>query len=282
MKPLDDPVAAAFPILRTVEWALPRNSGESLFNALGARTRLSYLSPQWFDELNYITADEQMFEWITIVETILAAEDYYVMVDLGAGYGRWLVNAALLARRFKRVPFVIGVEAEDTHFCWMKEHLNDNQIAPVEQQLIHAPITGQRRDVPFTIGHANDWYGQAVLPSADTGFGHWPNAHVEMRPSIILQDVIGDTPVVDLLDLDIQGMEAEVVSSSIELIERRVKRIHIGTHSRQIEDTLRKVMTAAGWEPRFDYPCGTSNHPTPAGPVDFGDGVQSWINPNFA
>ena len=184
-----------FPYLGRSNGLCRETLGESLFNAFGARTRLSYLSPQWFDELNYITADEQMFEWITIVETILAAEDYYVMVDLGAGYGRWLVNAALLARRFKRVPFVIGVEAEDTHFCWMKEHLNDNQIAPVEQRLIHAPITGQRRDVPFTIGHANDWYGQAVLPSADTGFGHWPNAHVEMRPSIILQDVIGDTPL---------------------------------------------------------------------------------------
>jgi len=121
-----------------------------------------------------------------------------------------------------------------------------------------------------------------VLPSAEAGFGNWPDAHVEMRRSIVLEDVIGDTPVVDLLDLDIQGMEGEVVLSSIDLIAQRIKRIHIGTHSREIEDTLRRLMTEAGRQPRFDYPCATPDHPTSAGPVDFGDGVQSWINPRLA
>jgi hypothetical protein len=116
-----------------------------------------------------------------------------------------------------------------------------------------------------------------VLPSRDAGFGHWPNAHVEMRRSIVLEDVIGEIAIIDLLDLDIQGMEAEVASSSIELIARRVKRILIGTHSREIEDTLRQLMTAVGWRPHFDYPCASRNHPTPAGPVDFYDGVQSGV-----
>ena len=120
-----------------------------------------------------------------------------------------------------------------------------------------------------------------MLPSRDAGFGHWPTAHVEMRRSIVLEDVIGNTPVIDLLEFDIQGMEAEIVPSSIELIGRCVKRIHIGTHSREIEDTLRRLMTVAGWRPRFDYPCATTSR-TPAGPVEFGDGVQSWINPRFA
>ena len=207
---VNDRVVANFPILRTVEWLPPRRSGDFLFNVLGARTRLRYLSEDWFDELSGISVDEGMFEWITLVETIQAAGNRYVMADLGAGYGRWLVNASLLARHFGCAPFVIGIEAEDTHFSWMKEHLTDNGISPAEQQLFHAPITGKRQDVPFTLGHPNDWYGQAVISNADAGFGDWPNARVEMRRSLILEDVIGDTPIVDLLDLDIQGMEVEV------------------------------------------------------------------------
>lgn len=279
---LDDRVAVAFPILRTIEWALPRASEELLFNALGARTRLTYLSPQWFDELNWITADEQVFEWIAIVESIVAAGDRYVMADLGAGYGRWLVNAALIARRLGRLPFVIGVEAEDTHFVWMKEHLADNEISAAEQALHHAPITGQRQDVPFTMGHPNDWYGQAVLPNPKSGFGYWPHAHVEMRRSVVLEDIIGQIPIVDLLDLDIQGMEAEVISSSIDLITERVKRIHIGTHSSEIEDAIRQLMAAKGWRPHFDFPCGTHGYPTAMGAIDFGDGVQDWLNPELS
>jgi hypothetical protein len=279
---LDSRLAAAFPILQSIEWTEARDAEGFAFNGLGARARLNYLPAGRFDAANRLTVNELMFEWVSIAETIQAARNRYVMVDLGAGYGRWLVNAALLARRSGRTPFVIGVEAEDTHFLWMKEHLPDNQISPAEYRLFHAPITGKRQDVPFTIGHADDWYGQAVLPNPEARFGDWPNAQVEMRRSIVLEDVIGDIPVVDLLDLDIQGMEGEVVSSSIGLMAQRVKRIHIGTHSHEIKDTLRELMTAAGWVPRFDSPCGTTNHPTPAGPVDFGDGVQSWVNPHLA
>lgn len=275
----DSRIAAAFPILQSIEWTELREVDGFAINALGARARQNYLPAGRFDVANRLAVNELMFEWITIAETIQAAGDRYVMADLGAGYGRWLVNAALLARRFRRAPFVIGVEAEDTHFSWMKEHLADNGISVAEHLLFHAPITGKHQYVPFTVGHAREWYGQAVLPSVEAGFGNWPNAHVEMRRSVVLEDIIAGRPIVDLLDLDIQGMEAEVVSSSIEIITQRVKRLHIGTHSREIEDTLRSLMTAAGWRPRFDYPCATPHHPTPAGPVDFGDGVQSWINP---
>lgn len=278
---LDDRITSAFPVLRNVNWTQPRQDDESLFNVIGARTRKRYLSPHWFDEMNFITVNEEMFEWVTIVETICGAADRYVIADLGAGYGRWIVNAALLARRFGRIPFVIGVEAEDTHFRWMKEHLADNEISLSEQRLFHAPITGKREDVPFTVGHAQDWYGQAVLPSSDTGFGEWPHAQVEMRRSIILQDIIADALTIDLLYLDIQGMEVEVVKSARDLLAENVKRLHVGTHSRQLEDTLRGVMNEAGWRSRFDYPCATPNYPTLAGPVDFGDGVQDWINPRF-
>jgi hypothetical protein len=42
-----------------------------------------------------------MFEWVSIAETVQAADDRYVMTDLSADYGRWLVNAALLVLPFR-------------------------------------------------------------------------------------------------------------------------------------------------------------------------------------
>lgn len=257
---LDSRVMASFPMLGLVKWNLPKRAEGFLFNVIGARTRQSYLSVGWYDEVNTIDFNEELLEWVTIVETIMASEDRYVMADVGAGYGRWLVNAAILARRFGRTPFVIGLEAEDTHFSWMSEHLIDNHISSTQYRIIHAPIAGTRRDVAFTFGHARDWYGQSVLPAKEVGFGNWPEAHVETRRSLLLEDIIGDIPIIDLLDLDIQGMEMEVILSSIKLIGERVKRIYIGTHSRKIEDDLRRLMIDTGWLPRFDCPCGSPGY----------------------
>ena len=279
---LDRRITKAFPLLETVRWQSPGETGDFLFNVLGGRTRKSYVRDLWFESTSHILIDEEIFEWVAVIETVMSAGSHYTMADLGAGHGRWLVNAALLARYFGRSCIVIGVEAEDTHFSWMRQHLADNDVCPAEQRLFHAPIAGKRRDVPFTVGHARDWYGQSVISSPDAGFGNWPEARVEMRRSVVLEDIIGEIPMLDLLDLDIQGMEAEVISSSIDLITERVKRLHIGTHGIEIENTLRNLMTSAGWRPRFDFPAGTRGYPTPVGPVDFGDGVQSWINPKFS
>ena len=35
---------------------------------------------------------EEYFEWIDVLESVLAADQQFVMIELGAGYGRWLVQ----------------------------------------------------------------------------------------------------------------------------------------------------------------------------------------------
>ena len=87
--------------------------------------------------------------------------------------------------------------------------------------------------------------------------------------------------MVDLIDMDIQGAEAEVVESSLDLLDRRVKRVHIGTHGDEIEARLRAAFARMEWRCLYDFPHG-SDTATPFGVVSFGDGVQSWINPRYA
>ena len=45
--------------------------------------------------------DHEIFEWIAILESVIAARSSFTMVDLGAGYGRWTARAAC-ALRLKR------------------------------------------------------------------------------------------------------------------------------------------------------------------------------------
>src|SRR5215212_6203606 len=69
---------------------------------------------------DYPAFDEEYFEWIALVEAVSEARDTFVFVELGAGYGRWCVRAALAAGdlRFE----CTAVEAEPTHCRWLREH----------------------------------------------------------------------------------------------------------------------------------------------------------------
>ena len=95
---------------------------------------------------------EEIFEWITLLEAVLEAKDTFTMAELGAGFGRWLVAGACAQRRPDLAIRLIGVEAEPTHFGWMKEHLRDNGINPDNHRLIQAAATSDGRPVHFTFG----------------------------------------------------------------------------------------------------------------------------------
>src|SRR6185369_6694892 len=105
-----------------------------------------------------------------------------------------------------------------------------------------------------------------------------PEQKAELVPCISLQTILSSCEIVDLIDMDVQGAEYQVVAVSIKEISAKVKRIHIGTHEKTIEDNLRLLFKSMGWVNIYDYSVGSSTQ-TKFGPVTFGDGVQSWRNP---
>lgn len=276
---------------------------------LGSRTRLSYEAgfPGQRERARvaevvtpaYPIFDEEYFEWIDILETAAAATDRYVMIELGAGYGRWSVRAALAAARRPSCTFQgVAVEAEPVHFRWMLDHFRDNGLDPQDHDVIWAAVGAQSGFVPFWIGDPDAWYGQAIASKAREPL---PSARMRRRlkarsilgrppivppteksllwvPCVTLAELLAPYPKVDLIDLDVQGSEFDVLAPAIELLNERVQRIHIGTHAAQIEESLRELFSAAGWKKLNDYPC-QSRVPTPYGDVTFGDGVQTWLNP---
>jgi FkbM family methyltransferase len=220
--------------------------------------------------------NEEYFEWIDVLESVAAADGGFCMAELGAGYGRWLVRAAVALRRLKPAikPLLIGVEAEPTHFRWMVEHFQDNELDPSEHRLVEAAVDRSEGEVVFTVGQPSEWYGQAIVPPETTGY------QLASVPAVTLSGLLADVERVDLIDLDIQGAELGVLESAIDDLNRRVKRVHIGTHSTELEAYLRKLFRRHGWFKRYDYGLGHKEL-TPFGEVAFTDGVQTWINPAF-
>lgn len=240
---------------------------------------------------------ESYFEWVDVLESVHDARDRYVVCELGAGWGRWCVRAARAVRQLNPMPFkCIAVEAEPQHFRWMREHFADNGINPDDHDLLWAAVGSNSGVAPFATGEAGSWYGQSVCDSELPSLNARGRRHLRARgllgrpprtpdvrrvrwvPMITLCEVVTDEPHIDLLDLDIQGLELEVLAAAAQLVDRRVRRVHIGTHSRDIEEGLRGLFRGLDWRCLNDYPCHSVTQ-TPYGEISFQDGVQTWVNP---
>jgi len=262
----------------------PRSADGFRINSLGSKTRLSYLSGGLsgaFEHIDKPQPNSELFEWIDMLDAVFTAKSRATIADLGAGYGRVLVNAAQAARQLRKDFMLIGVEAERTHFEWMLEHFADNGVLPSQYVAAQAPITDESRTVFFTEGHPHEWYGQSVIESEHAGYGNWLNARVVTLQSIAASTVLQDFDRIDALHMDIQGQEFSVFEAMIELVKARVRRVHIATHSREIDGKFEALFSTLGWTPRFRFPCGAKGVRTDYGLIDFCDGVQSWLNPGL-
>jgi len=261
-------------------------------NFLGVRTRRMFWTggdPASRDRGGLPLPDEEYLEWLDVLEAVAEARTRFVMVELGAGWGRWLVNAAAALRRIVDIPYyLVGVEAEPTHFTWMRQHMLDNDVDLDSVDLVHAAVAASDGVVLFHMGQPDAWYGQAIasgveIPedseSRDVGTAPVERTIAPVR-SVSLATVIAGHRQIDLLDLDIQGAEAEVLESGRGELDARVRRVHVGTHSAENEARLRALFRSLGWIELNDYACGRE-HETPYGRIAFSDGVQTWRNPKL-
>jgi FkbM family methyltransferase len=268
-------------------------------NFLGGLTR-----PEFCDVRTAATvlpaSGEELFEFKSILEAAQAAGPCFTFVELGAGFGRWSCVAALAARRLAKDYRLHMAEAEPQHLEWIPMHMADNDISPAKYSIFPFAV-GEAGTIPFyvegpsTLGAANarDWYGQSAvhaeyrdqLVEADGAYFGRPmkalsngfySIDVESRP---LLDMIAGIDFIDLIDMDIQGSEADVIPASIDFLKARVRRMHVETHSAEIEARLRALLIEQGWTIIHDFPQATKNVPTPYGPADFIGGLIDCVNP---
>lgn len=233
-----------------------------------------------FHEKSLPMVNEEYFEWIDLLESIDLARDHFTMIELGAGYGRWLVAAAVIIRNQKNIPFhLTGVEAEYNHYNMMKQHFIDNELDPSKHNLIQAAITKDDTVVNFFQGDSSEWWGQAIATS-NAKMKQFPNSKVEEIQGLSINTILKNIEFVDLMDIDIQGEESNAIETSLETLQNKVKRIHIGTHSHSNEETLYNYFSEMGWKCYNNLPCN-STQKTQYGSITFQDGVQTWINPNI-
>jgi FkbM family methyltransferase len=289
-------------IFRDAEFWSGRIADHIDVDFLGAREDKQFFLPEWCDVerdfskthdqwANLPEFSEEYFEWIDLLAAVKTAKERFVMMELGAGYGRWLMRAAAAIKRYNPIPFIlIGVEGEPTHVEWMKLNFRNNGLDPDAHRVLHAAIGESSGMVYFPVGDSHGW-GQFIVDNDKTGprksrhsgIAYDDQFLTQLAPvrQLMIEDAAAGEPLIDIIDMDIQGAEAAVMAQAIDFCSERVRLIHIGTHSHPLEDHVRDIFRKAGWLLRFDFP-NFSNTPTEYGTLVFNDGVQSWANPRFA
>lgn len=107
--------------------------------------------------------------------------------------------------------------------------------------------------------------------------GGWHGVRV---PVARLSGILAQFGRIDLVDFDIQGAETEAIRKSLGALTAQVRRLHIGTHSREIDAELPVLLAGAGWQCVRAWPCLRWNR-TEFGWIRFNDGVQTWVNPTL-
>lgn len=221
-------------------------------------------------------------EWGGALRAVDLARDSFTVVELGCGWGCWLNNTGVAARRVGLEVRLIGIEGDPGHLDFAREACASNGFTR-EQLVLRHGIAAARTGIALfpRQQHAGlSWGLEPVLGATESErqLALSAGSHDEV-PMVALEDLLAPMPYVDLLHVDIQGGEADLVDACLPVLTAKVAYLLIGTHSRQIEGRLLTRLLAAGWRLEIERPAIFALDDK--GPRITVDGVQGWRNPRL-
>ncbi|MCW2391898.1 hypothetical protein M2336_000283 [Sphingobium sp. B1D7B] len=224
-------------------------------------------------------------EWAAALRAVDLSRDSFTVIELGAGWGCWMVNTAYAAKRLGRTVLALGVEGDESHVSWIKSHGAINGLTENEVRIDRSVAWGKNGFAifPRSEDSANS-YGQEprYFPTeteARTFASVEPDAF-DVLEAKTLETIAAGLDRVDLLHVDIQGGEAALVRESLDFLGDKVAYIVVGTHGRDIEGDLIMTLRNRGWILEIEEPC-TLPLPLHGGGTPYADGLQGWRNPQL-
>lgn len=218
-------------------------------------------------------------EWGAALRAVDLARERFTVVELGCGWGCWMNNTGVAARRVGLPVQLIGIEGDEGHIQFAREAVAANGF--------------HESDVRLVRGIAASKPGVALFPrqsQAGVSWGLEPifGATAEQRakalqdgshdelPMIDLAEIASEYGRIDLLHVDIQGGEADLIAGCRDLLTEKVAYVLIGTHSRSIEGRLFDLLGEMGWRLEIERPALLEL--ADGSPRVTVDGVHGWRN----
>jgi FkbM family methyltransferase len=265
---------------------------------LGVRTRVTSLAgPQrtWEGVIDIPVPGDyhaEAIEYVGLLKSVSRAKGRFVALELGAGWGPWLVGGAAAARARGITEIrLYGVEADPAHYEFMVQHFLDNGLDPSRQVLIKAAAGLERGTArwPKIADAANDWGSRpARLDGGEANqqdsayLGHLLDEYIEVD-IVPVREILEREARWDLVHIDVQGWERLVCEGALDQLNARVAHMVIGTHSRKLDGDLVDLFHREGWTlehekpSRFTYVRGVALLDS----MNQADGTQVWRNPRL-
>jgi FkbM family methyltransferase len=228
----------------------------------------------------------ETIEWIGLLKAVRSARNRYVAMELGAGFGPWIVAGGVAARRrgIKSIR-LYAVEGDPQHFRFLTQHFADNRFEPDQHVLIRAAVGATDGLATWPVldeAAASESWGDRPIRSTGDYAGR-SLSDTQPVPVVAMRDLVVREPLWDLIHIDIQGDEVAVCGSCVEELSARVKWLIVGTHSRKIDGDLLELMCSAGWLLEHEKPAKFTffSNPATLEAMTTLDGTQVWRNPRF-
>jgi len=269
------------PIFEEFSRTESETSGLHVYDFLGGATRVAY-NRGWASHApaagkkmrpGFPPPNEHYLDWIALLTAVSKASGTFRMAEFGAGWAPWLARGALAARQKGMASQLLAVEADPTHFDWVREHFEDNGLDPDAHQLIQGAVSDKPETLRFPVIADPD-----VDYGASLRVGETSAETIEVRGYTIDELLARFDGPLDFLHIDIQGAEYDAVPPHLDLIGDRVRAIMIGTHMKdELHDGLVDQLSAAGWQERLNLGRNRDND-TPWGVIRTNDGFLWFEN----
>jgi hypothetical protein len=221
-------------------------------------------------------------EWGAALRAVDLSRHRFTVVELGCGWGCWMINTGVAARRAGLKVHLVGIEADQGHIDFAHDACKANDFLASEFDLMRG-VAAAREGValfPRQERAGVAWGLEPIFNSSEEQrkLGLKSGSYDELR-MIPLSELVGSLSRIDLLHIDIQGGEADLVAGSLSVLSDKVAYILIGTHSRQIEGRLFDLLLEVGWQLEIERPAVLSNGASVQSLTV--DGVQGWRNPRL-
>ncbi len=218
-------------------------------------------------------------EWAAALRAVELAHGSFTMLELGCGWGCWMCNTGVAARRAGLAIDLTGIEADAGHIAFAEAARQANGFPPAAFRVLRGVAAAADGIALFPRDpRPGDQWGSRPLFGASNEARRKAAAGGRFAevPMIGLPGLLSTCSRVDLLHMDIQGGEADLIEACIEPLNEKVAYVVIGTHSREIEGRLFARFRASGWRLEIERPAILALGRR--GPSATVDGVQAWRN----